>query len=126
LTGCGEDADEADKMLRSIRTITVAEPASGKMRRYSGAVEAAVNSSISFEVSGNVQKVNVEVGERTKEGQVLAELDEQTHKLNVSAAQAPWVVPRCRWQIKDKKDKRLFARLQSLLAPFGASRRSSI
>ena len=88
LTGCGEDADEADKMLRSIRTITVAEPASGKMRRYSGAVEAAVNSSISFEVSGNVQKVNVEVGERTKEGQVLAELDEQTHKLNVSAAQA--------------------------------------
>lgn len=88
LTACGEDADEADKMVRSIRTITVSEPASGKMRRYSGVVEAAVNSTISFEVSGNVQKVNVEVGQRVTEGQVLAVLDEQTHKLNVSAALA--------------------------------------
>lgn len=88
LTACGEDAGEADKLLRSIRTITVSEPASGKMRRYSGVVEASVNSSISFEVSGNVQKVNVEVGERVTKGQVLAVLDEQTHKLNVSAAQA--------------------------------------
>ena len=88
LTACGEDAAEADKLLRSIRTITVSEPASGKMRRYSGVVEAAVNSTISFEVSGNVQKVNVEVGQRITQGQVLAVLDEQTHKLNVSAAQA--------------------------------------
>ena len=88
LTACGEDAADADKMLRSIRTITVSEPASGKMRRYSGVVEAAVNSSISFEVSGNVQKVNVDVGERVTKGQVLAVLDEQTHQLNVAAAQA--------------------------------------
>ena len=88
IAACGEDVAEADKTLRSIRTITVSEPASGKMRRYSGVVEAAVNSSISFEVSGNVQAVNVDVGERVSRGQVLAVLDEKVHQLNVSAAQA--------------------------------------
>ncbi len=88
LVACGEDVVETTETVRSIRTITVTEPASGKMRRYSGVVEAAVNSSISFEVSGNVQEVEVEVGERVVRGQVLAVLDEKVHALNVSAAQA--------------------------------------
>mgnify|MGYP001301564513 CR=1 FL=1 len=88
LTACGDDETENSGPVRAIRTVTVSEPASGKMRRYSGVVEAAVNSSISFEVSGSVQAVNVDVGERITEGQVLAALDEQVHQLNVSAAQA--------------------------------------
>lgn len=88
LTACSEEPPPPTETVRTIRTVTVSEPASGKMRRYSGVVEAAVNSSISFEVSGNVQKVNAEVGERITQGQVLAVLDEKTHKLNVSAAEA--------------------------------------
>ena len=88
LTACGEDVPEGVETVRTIRTVTVSEPASGKMRRYSGVVEAAVNASISFEVSGNVQKVNVEVGDRITEGQVLAVLDRNTQELNVAAATA--------------------------------------
>ena len=88
LTACGDDADEAEEILRSIRTITVSEPASGKLRRYSGVVEAAVNSSISFEVPGNVTDVKVEVGERVTKGQLLAVMDKEIQELNVSAAQA--------------------------------------
>jgi multidrug efflux system membrane fusion protein len=88
VTACSEPPPPPTEAIRSIRTITVTEPATGKMRRFSGVVEAADTSSISFEVPGNVQEVNVEVGERVTRGQVLAVLDDRTFKLNVEAAQA--------------------------------------
>jgi RND family efflux transporter MFP subunit len=58
------------------------------MRRFSGVVEAADTSNLSFEVPGNVQEVKVAVGESVSKGQVLAVLDERTYKLNVEAAEA--------------------------------------
>lgn len=66
----------------------VTEPATGRMRRFSGVVEAVDTSSISFEVPGNVREVKVDVGERVSKGQVLAVLDERTLGLNVEAAEA--------------------------------------
>ena len=88
LMSCSEPLPPPGEAIRTIRTITVTEPATGKMRRFSGVVEAADTSSISFEVPGNVQEVMVEVGERVTRGQVLAVLDPRTYKLNVEAAQA--------------------------------------
>jgi RND family efflux transporter MFP subunit len=88
LTACSEQPPPPTETVRAIRTITVTEPASGRVRRFSGVVEAAVTSSVSFEVPGNVQEVNVDVGEKISKGQVLALLDERTFKLNVEAAQA--------------------------------------
>jgi RND family efflux transporter MFP subunit len=88
LTACSEPPPKPSETVRAIRTITVAEPASGKLRRFSGVVEAAATSSLSFEVSGNVQEVKVEVGQRITQGQVLARLDDGTFRLNLEAAQA--------------------------------------
>ncbi len=88
LSACAEQPPPPLESVRAIRTITVTEPASGIMRRFSGVVEAAVTSSISFEVPGNVQEVNAEVGEEISKGQVLARLDDKTFQLNVEAAQA--------------------------------------
>lgn len=88
LTACGEQPPPPIETVRAIRTITLTEPASGRMRRFSGVVEAADSSSVSFEVPGNVREVNVDVGERISKGQVLAVLDERTFQLNVKAAQA--------------------------------------
>jgi len=88
LTACGEEPPPPTEVVRAIRTITVAEPATGKARRFSGVVEAASTSSLSFEVPGNVQEVDVDVGERVSQGQVLAKLDDQTFRLNVEAAEA--------------------------------------
>jgi RND family efflux transporter MFP subunit len=68
--------------------VTVSEPASGKVRRFSGVVEAADTSNISFEVPGNVQAVNVAVGERVAKGQALAVLNDRIFRLNVEAAEA--------------------------------------
>lgn len=88
LTACGEPPPPPAETVRAIRTITVSEPASGKMRRFSGVVEAADTSNIGFEVPGNVQAVKVAVGDRVTKGQVLAVLDERTYRLNVEAAEA--------------------------------------
>jgi RND family efflux transporter MFP subunit len=88
LAACGEAPPPAVETVRAIRTITVAEPASGNLRRFSGVVEAASTSGLSFEVPGNVQEVAVEVGERVAQGQLLARLDTSDFQLNLEAAQA--------------------------------------
>ena len=88
LMACKEQPPPPIETVRAIRTITLTEPASGRMRRFSGVVEAADSSSVSFEVPGNVQEINVDVGERISKGQVLAVLDERTFGLNVKAAEA--------------------------------------
>ena len=59
---------------RAIRTITVSEPATARVRRFSGVIEAADTASVSFEVSGVVQELGVNVGDQISKGQVLAVL----------------------------------------------------
>ena len=86
-SACSEPPPPPVETIRAIRSVTVSEPASGKMRRFSGVVEAADTSNISFEVPGNVQVVNVAVGERVAKGQALAVLDDRTFRLNVEAAE---------------------------------------
>jgi RND family efflux transporter MFP subunit len=88
LTACGEEPPPPTETVRAVRTVTVAEPASGKVRRFSGVVEAASTSSLSFEVPGNVKEVKVEVGETVSRGQVLATLDDGAFRLKVEAAEA--------------------------------------
>lgn len=88
LVGCGDEPPPPSETVRAIKTITVTELATGMQRRFSGVVEAADTSSLSFQVPGNVLEVNVDVGERVTQGQVLAVLDDRTFSLNVDAAQA--------------------------------------
>jgi RND family efflux transporter MFP subunit len=87
-SACSEPPPPPVETIRAIMSVTVSEPASGKMRRFSGVVEAADTSNISFEVPGNVQAVNVAVGERVTKGQALALLDNRTYRLSVEAAEA--------------------------------------
>ncbi|MBW2449811.1 MAG: efflux RND transporter periplasmic adaptor subunit [Deltaproteobacteria bacterium] len=110
LFACRQEPPPPLERVRAIKTITVTERASGRARRFSGVIEAADKSSISFEVSGNVQKVNVEVGQKVEKDQVLAVLDERTYKLNVQGAEA--ALGRAKVQLADKrKDLDRFKRI---------------
>jgi RND family efflux transporter MFP subunit len=102
IAACREAPPPPPERIRAIKTITVAEQASGKMRQFSGVVEAADSSSISFEVSGNVREIRVDVGDRINKGQVLAVLDKRTYTLNVKAAEAE--VGRAQVQLADKRN----------------------
>ena len=110
LSACREEPPPPVERIRAIKTITVSEQASGKIRKFSGVVEAADSSSIGFEVSGNVQEVRVDVGDKITKNQVLAKLDKRTYKLNVKAAEAE--VGRAKVQLADKrKDLDRFQRI---------------
>jgi len=102
LTACGKKEEPPTvERIRAIKTYTVKETKAGHIRKFSGVVEAADKSSISFEVSGNVQEVRVNVGDKVTKGQVLAVLDTRTYKLNVEAAEAD--LGKAKVQLADKR-----------------------
>ena len=102
VSACREAPPPPVERIRAIKTVTVEEQASGKIRKFSGVVEAADSSSISFEVSGNVREVNVDVGDKIKKGQVLARMDTRTYKLNVKGAEAG--AGRAKVELADKRN----------------------
>ena len=88
LSACGAEVVEPVERVRAVKTILVAERASGQMRKFPGAVEPVDNSSLSFEVSGLVQEIRADVGDRFEAGQVLAVVDKKPFELNVESARA--------------------------------------
>ena len=88
ISGCQSDEPKVQKRIRALKTITVAEVASGQVRKFSGIVQADDASGVSFQVGGNVSKVKVELGDQVKKGQILATLDNKPYQLSVRAAAA--------------------------------------
>jgi len=101
LSGCEEEAPAVVERVRAIKTMTIAEVASGQVRRYSGIIEATVSSTLSFQVSGRVQSVAVQLGDRVTEGQTLAAIDTKPYELNIQAAEAE--LGKARAQLSEKK-----------------------
>ena len=87
LTACKEKT-EIIEVVRSIKTITVSEQAAEKIFKFSGLVAAVDSSGLSFQVSGQVASVEVDIGDRVQKGQVLAALDPEPYQLDVDAITA--------------------------------------
>jgi RND family efflux transporter MFP subunit len=87
LTSCKEKT-EVIEVVRSIKTITVSEQAAEQIIKFSGLVAAVDSSGLSFQVAGQVEAVNVDIGDRVKKGQVLAGLDPEPYQLEVDAIKA--------------------------------------
>ena len=88
LSSCAEEPAQTEERVRAIKPYYVVEPAGGDVRRYSGAVSAANTSALSFAVSGTVEAVEVNQGDRVVEGQVLATLETEPFDLNLEAARS--------------------------------------
>jgi RND family efflux transporter MFP subunit len=111
VSACREAPPPPPERIRAIKTITVSEQASGRIRDFSGVVEAADSSSISFEVAGNVQEVRVNVGDRIKKGQVIATLDPEPYELTVAEIEAELVKARdnvTKTEAEYNRQKRIF------------------
>ena len=93
LTACKEKT-EIIEVVRAIKTITVSEQATEQIRKFSGLVAAVDSSGLSFQVGGQVETVEVDIGDRVEKGQVLAVLDQEPYRLDVDAAQAELVKTR--------------------------------
>jgi len=88
LISCGEKEKPVEQ-IRSIKTITISNQASGQLRKFSAVVYAVNYAFLGFEdVSGRVLKLNVDIGDKVSKGDILAELDKQKYQLDVKDGEA--------------------------------------
>ena len=74
--------------VRSVKVIQVGETALGNATEYAGEVKARIESRLGFRVGGKLVARHVELGQRVKAGQLLAEIDAQDYRLSVDTARA--------------------------------------
>ena len=100
-SACEKEVVEPPERIRAVKTIVVAERASGQMRKFPGTVQPVDTSSISFEVSGLVHEIDADRGDKVKEGELLAVLDKKPFELNVASAKA--ALSRAQARLTEKK-----------------------
>ncbi len=90
LSACSEDQtlEQSKQVLRSVKTVTIGSSETGITRTFSGSAKANQRSNLSFRVSGNMQSLKVEVGDRLEPGDVIATLDPFEYQLQAQQALA--------------------------------------
>jgi len=87
LTACSRPAP-AEEPVRSVKVLTVGAGNMQSALEFSGEVRPRIESRLGFRVAGKLTRRHVELGQRVKAGQVLAQLDPQDYQLATDAAQA--------------------------------------
>jgi RND family efflux transporter MFP subunit len=87
LVACSRQEPAADP-VRAVRTLTVAADTAGGTLDYAAEIRARVETRLSFRVGGKLVQRQVNLGDRVRAGQVIAQLDPQDLKLGQESAQA--------------------------------------
>ena len=90
LTACNEEETkaEAEAHIKSVKTMIVDNVNGNNTRIFSGVVQTANESDISFRVSGRVVEVMVKRGDSVDTGDILAKLEQKDFLLALNAANA--------------------------------------
>lgn len=91
LTGCQDnDAKNANasKPVRGLKTVLIQDVEKSTVRRFPSVLQPASVSTLSFEVSGKLKEVTLDVGQQVKKGDVIAEIDPATLELKVQNSSA--------------------------------------
>ena len=90
LAACGSSENETQQEapVKGLRVFEVTQSASKMLRTYPSVIQPSEESKLSFEISGQLGEVTLEVGERVKAGDVLLQLDDTSLKLEVQQARA--------------------------------------
>ena len=87
MAGCAKQEVAADP-VRAVRTLTVAADTAGGGYDFAAEIRARTESRLSFRVGGKLVQRPVNLGDRVRAGQVLAQLDPQDLKLGQDNARA--------------------------------------
>lgn len=87
LSACSKP-EPKEEPLRAVKVIAVGTDAQQSGSEFSGEVRARVESRLGFRVGGKIIRRAVDVGQRVRAGEVLAQLDPQDYQLSVDAAKA--------------------------------------
>jgi RND family efflux transporter MFP subunit len=85
MSGCSQQSPP--ERLRAVRTVQVRYDKTQEKDRYFGSVQARYEVDQAFRVGGKVVVRKVEVGQKVRQGDVIAVLDDSDYKLAVQAAQ---------------------------------------
>ena len=90
LVACQDEqsAETSEPPIRSLKTIVIEEVEETTIRRYPSVLQPGSISTLSFEVSGRLQEIDLNVGQRVEEGKVLAEIDTTSLEIQVESAEA--------------------------------------
>jgi RND family efflux transporter MFP subunit len=83
-----DDGETSEPVIRPVRSEQVFAQGGDRVRTFSGAAQAAVESPLSFRVGGTLRSLSVAVGQEVAEGQLIASLDAQDFRLRVQQADA--------------------------------------
>jgi RND family efflux transporter MFP subunit len=84
--GCGGSAPEPEP-IRTVRVEQVYATGGARIRTFTGSAQAGLESRLSFKVPGTIARLAVNVGDRVRAGQRLAELDSRDYELQVEDAE---------------------------------------
>ena len=89
LTACEADRPtDSKKLIRPVRSQQVFLTGSNQVRTFSGTSKGGLEAELSFKVSGTLEKIYVKVGDKLRQGQIVAKLDPRDYKLQVQRAEA--------------------------------------
>ena len=87
LVACGKEP-AAIEPVHAVRTLTVGQLSSATTRDYAAEVHARVESRLAFRVGGKITQRPVNLGDRVKDGQTLAQVDPADLRFGQDAARA--------------------------------------
>lgn len=87
MSGCTKPLP-TEEPIRAVKVLTVAVDSIQSGAEFAGEVRARVESRLGFRVAGKIVQRPVEVGQRVKAGQLLAQLDVQDYRLAAEGAKA--------------------------------------
>ena len=87
LNGCSRPVP-SEEPIRAVKVLTVGVEGMRAGGEFAGEVRARVESRLGFRVGGKIVRRQVELGQRVKAGDILAQLDPQDYQLAVQAAKA--------------------------------------
>lgn len=88
MAGCGKKEAAPPPEIRPVRYMRVYATGGDRVRTFSGAAKASMESELSFRVAGRLQRIAVKVGDAVRAGQLIAELDSKDYDLQVQEAEA--------------------------------------
>lgn len=88
LIACENEDDVAEERVRGLKTFLIADTEQEMVRRFPGVLEPSDLNTLSFEISGTLLNVDLNVGQRVSAGETIAELDPVSLELQVQSARA--------------------------------------
>jgi len=115
--GCRSDDTPTETPPRPVRYEQVFTASSEQGRTFSGVAQAGSQAQVAFRVPGSVESVSVQVGERVRQGQILARLDATDYVIQQRQAEA--ALAQANAQLRNAEAT--YERTQQLYANRGAS-----